>query len=242
MEVWTDSPYRLVAIDGNDVNRPTTVEGRSLAVTAGGRADLEVTPPTDGRAVRVQLSKGSAVIVGPPSAAVGPEPAQPTDELDPLHYGKAAPIGFDPGHANRNFDYVVGRRPGFVKGKPGFFWSINGHLYPDVPMFVVRDGDIVRMSIVNNSGDVHPMHLHGHRAVVLSRDGVAATGSPWWFDTLNVRDRETFEIAFVADNPGVWMDHCHNLQHAAVGMVAHLMYEGVDTQFKLGRDSGNEPE
>jgi hypothetical protein len=38
------------------------------------------------------------------------------------------------------------------------------------------------------------------------------------------------------------MDHCHNLQHAAVGMVAHLMYEGVDTPFRLGKDSGNEPE
>ncbi len=109
-------------------------------------------------------------------------------------------------------------------------------------MFVVREGDVARMRIENHSGDVHPMHLHGHRAVVLSRNGVPSTGSPWWFDSLNVRDGETFEIAFVADNPGIWMDHCHNLQHAAVGMVAHLMYEGVDTPFRLGKDSGNEPE
>ena len=30
----------------------------------------------------------------------------------------------------------------------------------------------------------------------------------------------------MANNPGIWMDHCHNLKHSADGMVAHLMYEG----------------
>jgi len=98
---------------------------------------------------------------------------------------------------------------------------------------VVREGDVVTMHIDNHSGEVHPMHLHGHHAVVLARNGVAATGSQWWFDTLNVADKETYDVAFVADNPGVWMDHCHNLQHAADGMVAHLMYEGVSTPFTI---------
>src|SRR5680860_1792395 len=76
---------------------------------------------------------------------------------------------------------------------------------------------------------VHPMHLHGHHALILSRDGKPATGSPWWVDSLNVADGETYEIAFVADNPGIWMDHCHNLRHAAEGLVAHLMYAGYNT-------------
>ena len=98
------------------------------------------------------------------------------------------------------------------------------------------------MRFENSSGQVHPMHLHGHRAVVLSRDGVAATGSPWWVDSLDVEDGQTYEIAFLADNPGVWMDHCHNLQHAADGMVAHLMYEGWDTPFRIGGERPNRPE
>jgi FtsP/CotA-like multicopper oxidase with cupredoxin domain len=242
MEVWTDTAYRVVAVDGNEVNAPTKIDQQSVVVTAGGREDIEVTPPADGTAVRVQLSKGTAVIVGPPSAAEPVEPVQPNVEFDPLTYGRPTPLGFDPEMADREFTYSVRRRPGFVRGRPGLFWSINGHLYPNVPMFVVREGDVVRMRIENHSGDVHPMHLHGHRAVVLSRDGVPSTGSPWWFDSLNVRDGETFEVAFVADNPGIWMDHCHNLQHAAVGMVAHLMYEGVDTPFRIGKDTGNDPE
>jgi hypothetical protein len=38
------------------------------------------------------------------------------------------------------------------------------------------------------------------------------------------------------------MDHCHNLTHAAEGLVAHLMYEGVTTPFKVGGKVGNQPE
>lgn len=66
-------------------------------------------------------------------------------------------------------------------------------------------------------GEVHPMHLHGHHAVVLSRNGVPATGSPWWMDSVNVNHGESYDIAFLVDNPGIWMDHCHNLPHAAQG-------------------------
>ena len=52
---------------------------------------------------------------------------------------------------------------------------------------------------------------------------------------------ETYDVAFVADNPGIWMDHCHNLQHAAEGLVAHLMYEGVTTPYRVGGDAAQHP-
>ena len=72
---------------------------------------------------------------------------------------------------------------------------------------------------------------HGYAVRVLSRNGEAATGSPWWTDTLNVAPGEVFEVAFTADNPGIWMDHCHNFSHGANGMVMHLGYEGVTTPY-----------
>ena len=122
------------------------------------------------------------------------------------------------------------------------WWTINGHLFPDVPMFMVEEGDVVVMRIDNHSGESHPMHLHGHHALVLSRDGVASTGSPWWVDSLEVDTGETWEIAFLADNPGIWMDHCHNLPHAVEGLVAHLMYDGVSSSFRVGDADGNQPE
>ncbi len=47
-------------------------------------------------------------------------------------------------------------------------------------------------------------------------------------DTVNVAPGETWEVAFRADDPGLWMDHCHDLTHARKGMMTHLGYEGVD--------------
>jgi FtsP/CotA-like multicopper oxidase with cupredoxin domain len=241
MQVWTNRSFRLLAVDGTEVNRPTQVSGRAVTLTAGARADIETQVPADGTAVRVQLSKATALIIGPQSAEVG-VPPQPGDELDLLSYGSPAPLGFEPAQAGRRFDYLIGRRPGFVKGRPGMWWSINGHLYPNVPMFVVREGDVALVHIENRSSEVHPMHLHGHHMVVLARNGVAATGSPWWVDSLNVAAKESYDVAFVADNPGIWMDHCHNLKHAADGMVAHLMYEGFDTPYRIAGPADNRPE
>ncbi|MEO6473187.1 MAG: multicopper oxidase family protein [Aeromicrobium sp.] len=237
MQVWSDSEYRVAAIDGRDLNKPTPVSGEALTVTAGGRADLVVTSPA-----RVQIGGATAMLIGPSDAGVPKKPVQPTKRLDLLSYGSGAPISFDPTHADRKFTYSVGRRPGFIDGRPGVWWTINGHLFPDVPMFVVREGEVIVMHIENHTGDAHPMHLHGHHAVVLSRDGKRSSGSPWWTDSLDVESGERYDIAFVANNPGLWMDHCHNLVHAAQGLVAHLMYEGVTTPYKVGGHSKNSPE
>ncbi|XVU21672.1 multicopper oxidase family protein [Actinoplanes sp. CA-054009] len=233
------SPFRVLAVDGTDLNGPTPVDGLAVPVTAGGRADLEVTVPADGSAVRVALSGSAALLIGPP-AGPAPKVDRSAKRLDLLSYGKPKPLPVSFSSFDRSFKYDIGRRPGFLDGRPGVYWTINGHLYPDIPMFVVAEGDVVRMTIHNGSGESHPMHLHGHHAVVLSRDGVRASGSQWWVDSLEVGDGETYEIAFVADNPGVWMDHCHNLPHASEGLVTHLMYEGVTTPYRVGR--GNVPE
>ena len=243
MATWVDgAQYRVVAVDGTDVNQPSPVERKSALVTAGGRLDLEITVPTDGTAVRVGLGGGPTTLVIGPSDAAAPSGTEPTERLDLLSYGSPKAIGFDHTTANRHFEYRIGRRPSFYRGKPGLWWTINGHLFPEVPMFMVAEGDVVRMTIRNSSGQVHPMHLHGHHPVVLSRNGQAATGSPWWVDSLNVEDGETYEVAFVADNPGIWMDHCHNLPHAAQGLATHLMYIGVNTPYRIDGSAGNEPE
>ena len=239
--VWVSgAAYRVVAVDGTDVHGPTPVSGRSVVVPAGGRVDLAVPVPADGSAVRVEVG-GAAVVLGPAGSS-GTATRAPRDTVDLLSYGTPAPLGFDPGRADRRFEYAIGRRPGFVRGRPGVWWTVNGHLYPSVPMFMVSPGDVATMRIANSSGETHPMHLHGHHVVVLARDGVRATGSPWWTDSLEVRSGQTYEVAFVADNPGIWMDHCHNLPHAREGLVAHVMYEGVTTGVRTGRDTVNSPE
>ncbi|MGW5240481.1 multicopper oxidase family protein [Monashia sp. NPDC004114] len=240
--VWSSVPYRVAAVDGHDVVGPTEVVDRSVLVPAGGRVDLMVTTPADGSAARVHVGGARSVILGPAAAAAPGPVAQPREVLDLLDYGRPAPLGFDPSHPDKTFDYTIGRRIGLIDGRPGVFWTVNGRLFPDVPMFHVREGDVVVMRLTNNSDEVHPMHLHGHHVVVLSRNSVAAQGSPWWVDTLDVRPGETYEVAFVADNPGIWSDHCHTLPHAVDGLVAHVMYDGVTTPFTINGAAGNQPE
>jgi FtsP/CotA-like multicopper oxidase with cupredoxin domain len=83
------------------------------------------------------------------------------------------------------------------------------------------------------------MHLHGHELVVLTRNGRPLSGSPIRLDTLDVFPNESYDVAFVANNPGVWMLHCHNLNHARTGMSMMVMYKGVATPFKDGGPVGN---
>ncbi len=231
--------YEVLAVDGVDLHEPEPVEGKAVEVPAGGRVDLGITVPATG--VRVDFA-GTTALVLHADPAGGDSGTAPTEVLDLLDYGTPAPLPFDPDAAARRFDYVIDRRPGFLDGRPGLWWTINGGIFPDVPMYMVEEGDVVVFEIANSSGDTHPMHLHGHHAVVLSRDGQAATGSPWWVDSLEVGVGETYEIAFLADNPGLWMDHCHNLPHATEGLVSHLMYAGVTSSFRVGTERDNQPE
>lgn len=238
------APYRVVAIDARDINQPTDITDAGVLLAAGGRVDLAFMVPADGRAVRVDVDAGAALVVGPSTAPAPPaaEPAPADDTVDFLSYGSSAPIGFDPAAADRRFELRIGRRPGFLDGRPGLWWTMNGGLFPDVPMYLVREGDIAVMTISNASGAVHPMHLHGHHVVVLSRNGEPASGSPWWTDSLDVDAGDTYVVAFRADNPGVWMDHCHNLPHATQGMIVHLAYQGITTPYRVGGQAGNQPE
>ena len=77
---------------------------------------------------------------------------------------------------------------------------------------------------------------------MLGRNGDPGHRQPWWVDSLNVGDGETYEIAFVADNPGIWMDHCHNLTHAADGLVAPPHVRGLSHLVSGRWDHANHPE
>lgn len=233
--VWVSgAPFRVLAVDGQEIHEPGELRDTAVNVPAGGRVDIGLTAPG-----RIEIGGSVAVTVG--SAAPAPS-KRPNATLDLLTYGTPQALPFDPEKANRRFTYDINRRPGFIDGRPGLFWTVNGHMFPDIPMFLVAEGDIVRMTIVNHSSESHPMHLHGHHVVVLSRDGAKATGSPWWTDSLEVASGESYDVAFKADNPGIWIDHCHNLPHAVDGLVAHLMYDGVTTPFAVGTAANNTPE
>lgn len=101
-------------------------------------------------------------------------------------------------------------------------WTINGvsasgHVHE--PMLTIARGRTALMSLKNETAWWHPIHLHGHSFRVLSRNG-KPTEHKEWQDTVLIPPRESADIAFVADNPGDWMLHCHVLEHQAAGMMA----------------------
>jgi FtsP/CotA-like multicopper oxidase with cupredoxin domain len=77
--------------------------------------------------------------------------------------------------------------------------------------------------IVNETKIDHPFHLHGFFFQVVDADGVEPPISAWK-DTVSVRAHGSrVRIAWLPDDrPGPWMYHCHILEHAEAGMMAHF--------------------
>ncbi|MBI4274822.1 MAG: multicopper oxidase family protein [Rhizobiales bacterium] len=103
----------------------------------------------------------------------------------------------------------------------GLVWAINGiaatgHIHE--PLLTLQRNRSYVIEISNGTAWHHPMHLHGHSFRVITRNG-EATRYREWQDTVLLNPRERAEIAFVADNPGDWMFHCHILEHQAGGMM-----------------------
>lgn len=238
-------PFRVAAVDGRDVAGGEPVEHRSVRLGAGARADLVFTMPAGGVRFETDLSAASVVVIAPPGAAAPDLPREVTDvpELDLLAYGDGggAPAASDLGAFDAEGELVLDRMPRFVGGAPSYAYTVNGRVFPHIEPIEVDEGEVVRITVANRGFDEHPMHVHGHHVLVLSRDGVPATGAPLWLDTVDVRPGEVWELALVADNPGIWMDHCHDLSHAAAGMMMTLAYRGVATPFEHDAH-GNRPE
>jgi FtsP/CotA-like multicopper oxidase with cupredoxin domain len=84
------------------------------------------------------------------------------------------------------------------------------------PLFSLKRGESCVITLKNDTAFWHPMHLHGFSFRVLGAEGKPGP----WQDTVLVAPRETKAVAFVADSPGLWMLHCHVLDHQEAGMMA----------------------
>lgn len=115
------------------------------------------------------------------------------------------------------FDQVLS---GGMMGSP--YWTINGEVYPQSAQLPVRRGQVVRLSYFNRSMMPHPMHLHGHFFRVVN-PGLARALWPAK-DTIIVDAMRRVEVEFLADNPGNWFHHCHNLYHMVAGMANLVAY------------------
>ncbi len=94
-------------------------------------------------------------------------------------------------------------------------FTINGRAAPYITPLVVRQGDRVRIRLVNFSViDHHPMHLHGLTFWITGTEAGRIPESAWIpANTVLVAVAQSRDIEFVANNPGDWVMHCHMFHH-----------------------------
>ncbi len=116
------------------------------------------------------------------------------------------------------------------------FFTINGKSFPATEAMKVKKGDLVRFRLANPSQTIHPMHLHGQDFKVVAKDGEPVpTAAQQMMSTITLNPGETYDIIFVADNPGVWAFHCHDLHHSSNngiepgGLMTMVEYEDFQT-------------
>ncbi|WP_163266764.1 multicopper oxidase family protein [Chelativorans alearense] len=153
------------------------------------------------------------------------EPDLATAERHEITFGGGMMSGMmgggmmDGGMPGRDMGRMMDRMmPGM---RHGGVWTVNGiaaegHVMD--PMLTLARGRSYVLALHNDTAWHHPIHLHGHSFRVLGREGTP-TRHREWQDTVLMAPRERVEIAFVADNPGDWMFHCHILEHQAAGMM-----------------------
>jgi manganese oxidase len=93
-----------------------------------------------------------------------------------------------------------------------FGYTINGLSYPATPVLPAKVGDKVLVHIINTGSMEHPLHLHGMHFQQLNQDGYPLP-SPITMDTINTAPGTTYDLSFVADQPGKWLFHCHITSH-----------------------------
>ncbi|MEV6393816.1 multicopper oxidase family protein [Streptomyces sp. NPDC051907] len=97
-------------------------------------------------------------------------------------------------------------------------WAFDGKPYASDQRRPVRAGERVRLVLHNGTTMWHPIHLHGHTFALADAEGRPRK------DTANLLPGRKLTVDFDADNPGLWMLHCHNVYHSDSGMMTVLGY------------------
>lgn len=214
-------PFKVIATDGGLLEYARTAT--ELLITPGERFDIVVGPFGEGEVFSInslpynrvtmltaRLQKYATVHVGErrESIAVVPEKLSEIQMLaaQDAEVNREVNLSVDPSLKNI-IDFRVNK-------------EMHGM---DKPVMV---GDLQVWKVSNSSLMDHPFHLHGFFFQVLEENGKAPEYKAWK-DTFNLKPRSTVKIAWMPDNrPGMWMYHCHIIEHHAAGMMAN--FEVID--------------
>lgn len=217
----------VIAFDGLYTDRRLPATG--LEIAPGNRVDIDLRIPTElaGRRVEIvdRFTRRSFRI----AEVIVAEEVQETPAFS-LPLGSPFPRWQGAATATPAEVLRLNARAG---GPFGIEWMINETAYrhesgthAHEATFHLPLGEWTKLRFVNESSRLHPMHLHGQFFYVVARNG-RPTDEEHWRDTVLVHPRETVDVALKAHGVGLWMLHCHILEHAESGMM---------TLFKVGSE------
>lgn len=213
--------FKIIAMDGNPVPNPKSVEVLSLAVAERVDAIVEMNSPgvwVLGSTNEESRKMGLGVVIeyaGSSGAPVWKDPAPATWDYTQFARTETA--------ATPEKTFVLTFRDiGPQQGSRFDTWTINNKSWPEIEPLIVQQGKRYRLVFRNGSGDQHPMHLHRHTFEVTKIGERQLSGL--MKDTVLVMPLDSVEVDFVANNPGDTLLHCHQQLHMDYGFMQLIKY------------------
>jgi len=239
--------FKVVAIDGQELNEPQEIKDQLISIAPGERYDIEFVADNPGIWYLedhgdTKGTEGMRAMIQYEGVSESKEQSDFREHLPVfsfVNYGAKKKGDF-----TLDQKYDVEYTMNLDGNNMDNVFTINGKTFPNIDGLSVKEGDLVKVKLVNHSpeGVDHPMHLHGHFFQVLSKNGKPLEGSPIIKDTINVKPGEEYVVAFKADNSGNWLFHCHDLHHATAGMVDIVKYNGFKSNYTPDPNANNKPE
>jgi FtsP/CotA-like multicopper oxidase with cupredoxin domain len=213
--------FTVLALDGNPVPAPATVEVLRLDVAERADVIVEMNNPgvwVFGSAKDDDRLMGMGVVIEYANRRGEPRWIAPSkSQWDYTAFGRSEPAAVPDETVSLRFEKILGGRGGYNR------WTINGKSWPETnPLFTVRQGKRYRLRLDNNSGDEHPVHLHRH-TFEITKIGRRTTAGVMK-DTISLPRFSSAEIDFVADDPGPTFFHCHHQDHMDEGFAGLITY------------------
>ena len=213
--------FHVIAMDGNPVPNPTSVEVLSLGVAERVDAIVEMNTPgvwVLGSMLAKAREMGLGIVVDYAGQSGPPIWKDPAPAM--WDYAKFARTTEAPA-PDETFELTF-RDIGPQQGSRFDTWTINNKSWPEIEPLIVQAGKRYRLVLRNGSGDQHPLHLHRHTFEVTRIGDRHLSGL--MKDVVNVMPLETVEVDFVANNPGDTLWHCHQQLHMDYGFMQLIKY------------------
>ena len=223
-------PFKVIATDGGLLNQVQTVS--SLLITPGERYEIIAGPFKEGEVINIEsLAYNRVTFLKPKKenfAQIEVGAMAASKAVVPNYLRAIQPLAPANTPASRQVKLSVG-----MNLKYGMDFKVNNGIHVNDKPVVKNELQV--WEIKNVSLMDHPFHLHGYFFQVLEENGNAPAYAAWK-DTVNLKPRSSMKIAFMPDRAGMWMYHCHILEHHAAGMMAHFEVvenEGVRHEMKM---------